>query len=1258
MPEPHPADELGRISSRQDLARGLTALREEARKTIRELSLETGVPSATIGGYCSGRHLPALTHLDPFLSVLGALGVQRTGPWVEAVKRVRWAGHPRSVDEAAPYRGLESYDVGDARWFFGRGQPTEEVLALVRKRKDTGGVIAVVGASGSGKSSLLRAGVLAAVERGELGDGWWGGVMTPGDAPITLLEATLAGAPADGRVVLVVDQLEELFAEEIGLHERDEFVRRLIELGESCIVVLGMRADFYGAATRVSGLIPFLQHAQIVLGPMGEEDLRSAIVEPSRVAGADLDPELVTRVVGDIAPSRSASRAHDTGMLPLLSHAMRTTWEAAAGASPTVAHYELIGGVFGAITRSADEVYDGLSDDAQNLAQQIFLRLLRDDGDLLTRRRVLWDDLIDPDREDPLATEVIEAFIAARLLTVDAETVTVAHEALLASWPRIGEWIEADRAGMRLRRQIGEAALAWEESGRDPGALWRGARLELAGDLAAEPRRGGLSRLERAFVSTAIEAADSEVRLARRRSRRLKQLLGAVAVLAAVAVVLAGFAITGQNGAREARDEALSRQIAIQANLLADTDPALAQQLAVAGHRIFPSVEARSAMLDIDSGIAVTRFAVPIGPASVSASADGGLIATGNVDGSLRLFAQADGSVQQIGEAEIDPDHPMYGVALTPDGSLAAIGGTADVVRLVDTKDPARPVLLPQRLQAGGIEAMAFSPDGRLLVGSSRFETAHRWRIDDGGIATELGALTGFGGPLHVSAFSSDGGLLATASNDGVLRVWDAAHPAATDTPSASFDLGAASNHVLGVSFSPDGTLLAASTRDGRLRLFEVGESSLTPRGAPFGDFAAQVNAVAFHPSGAEIVAGGSDATVRVFDALTRVEIDRMSNTTPITSLSYLDDSREVLVGAPDGYVRVWRRADSVPPVTVMPGADIALDAAGRLLAVGVRTATEGEVMLWDTSEPYRPSLLAAGVDVEGSQLNGTIAMREDGSLLAAGTVSGEVRLLSLNAAGSHPVATLNASDTTVQHLAFDTTGSLLAVATDDATLSLWNVTDPSVPELIDDLHDAADRLLGAAFDRSGTLLAASSADTRVYVYRVDAEAGLEALAVIDEPENFVHTVAFSPEDAILAVGSADRRIRLYDLSDPQRPAQLGSALRGPTGYVLEVSFAADGAHLAAVADGVAWVWGIQQPDRPELLGALRASDGGLSAVRISPIDDAILAVGGDARLLSWDPHPSRVEKRLCALSGTSITAEEWEQYVPGADYAPPCADA
>ena len=413
-----------------------------------------------------------------------------------------------------------------------------------------------------------------------------------------------------------------------------------------------LRADFYGAALRIADLVPVLARSQVVVGPMAPADLRRAISRTGRARqGSSSQPELVDLLIRDLTPTGAAPGAYDAGALPLLAHALRATAERAHRGRLTVADYLATGGIAGAVAQTAEGVLATLTADQQELTRQSFLRLVNvDDDAVVTRRRSLIADLPGmasrPPR--PSTIEVLDKFIAARLLIADADSVQISHETLLTAWPRLQAWVEDGRTGLGLHRQLSEATRVWQQSGADPSALLRGNRLAAVrawsapGELASD-----LTGTERDFLA-ASEALDREEASAvRRRARRRQQLLVMFAVIAVLATGLVVFGVRSQIAAAREREladtatqSALSRQVAGSARRLAPTDPNLAAQLSLVAYQVAPTVEARSALLDATAAPPVGRLLGPGGPTMEALSPDGSIVAVGNAgDGSVRLVS-------------------------------------------------------------------------------------------------------------------------------------------------------------------------------------------------------------------------------------------------------------------------------------------------------------------------------------------------------------------------------------------------------------------------------------------------------------------------------------------------------------------------------------------------------------------------------------------------------------------------------------------
>jgi WD40 repeat protein len=921
--------------------------------------------------------------------------------------------------------------------FFGRNEETAAILNRIRKLRTerAPAMLAVVGPSGSGKSSLLRAGVIAALQAEAV--------------PCALATPTQMSAVAYEPDVLVVDQFEESF-----IHLDSAARRRLLEAlahrRPGTVVVLGLRADFYAAASREPALLPALQNAQVVVGPLDRDRLRATITLPAAQAGMSVEDGLVEVILSDLAPHDAPGIAHDPGALPLLSHALLATWERARGSRLTLADYRAAGGIEQGIQRSAEEVFADLGSSEQALARRLFLRLVNVAEEAqLTRRRISRPELAQLGAGTDAVTD---RFVDRRLLTVDRDTVQVSHEALLSAWPRLRDWIDADRAGLRLQRQVTDAAHAWQDSDRDTALLLRGTRLDAAIEWAGG--HGEPTELEREFVSASRAQAVAEHSTQQRQVRRLQRMLAALGVLAAVAVastVVTLHATSVANDSRreatQTRDQALSRQVAIESRDLASADPALAQQLALAAYRIWPTTEARGALLDQSARPLITRVLGGPGPTPLAISPDGALAAVGRGDdGSVHLYRlRGDSPPVPLATLPGPPGSQVYAVAAA--GHLLATGGTGKKVTLWDVTDARHttPIATLAPAFQGAIQSIAVSPDGHTVAAaSSGTHPLQEWDITDPTSPQALPAPRGIPASVTEQAviFSPDGNQLAAAGTDGTLYLWDAAR-AGSSRPRT---VKAADGSIDALAFNPDGSRLFAGDKSGAITVWTLRDLRRvhTLHVATNGF----INALALSPNGGQLAAGSSDDTLTQWDTSTWAIQATTEHPGPVTGIGYTPDGTTLLSTAADGALRLWPTNAYVyaDPGSAVWGLDYT--ANGSRLALADNGA-QGSVRLWDTRDPTRPKPLSPRLTIPAG--DGTSAIRADGTLTAAGNSNGQVAVWDTSDP-AHPrttIALFTAAGALVEDLAISPDGELLAVGADDRTVRLWDLSNPATPHQV-----------------------------------------------------------------------------------------------------------------------------------------------------------------------------------------------------------------
>jgi signal transduction histidine kinase len=449
----------------------------------------------------------------------------------------------KAVDDEAPtpgeppFKGLEFFDEEDVDLFFGREQLTAQLVGHLREHR----ILTVVGASGSGKSSVVRAGVVPAIRRGGiLADGtptpqdcihWPVHVITPTNHPLKELAASMTQNTESVRataalmddltedprsldlvvhrilsqskakhLLLVVDQLEELFTLCKDEVERQAFIDALLhaavaEEDAPTIVVIALRADFYAHCAQYSDLRDVLAKFQIYIGPMIHDELRQAIEVPAKNNGWDFEPGLVNTLLREVGD--------EPGALPLLSHALLETWKRRQGTTLTLRGFIGAGGVHGAIAKTAETVFQQLTSEQQPIARNIFLQLTElGEGTQDTRRRVSLLELIPAPNAQPDVEEVLKILADARLVTTQKEGIEVAHEALIREWPLLRRWLDEDREALRFHRRLAAAVAEWERNGKDPSYLFQGSRLQQAIEWAEITPR--LNSPERTFIEAGL----------------------------------------------------------------------------------------------------------------------------------------------------------------------------------------------------------------------------------------------------------------------------------------------------------------------------------------------------------------------------------------------------------------------------------------------------------------------------------------------------------------------------------------------------------------------------------------------------------------------------------------------------------------------------------------------------------------------------------------------------------------------------------
>jgi WD40 repeat protein len=1237
------------------------------------------------------------------LAMLEALDASDPKRWPQVVDRLcaeldRPPPGPAPLPPC-PYPGLAPFRVRDAPRFYGRDAEIRQMGEHLRHHR----LLFVVGPSGSGKSSLISAGLLPALERGHtFPRGYWvvRGIrpsnqtlrnftaLTPADParPQQVIARLLADRPQAQCALLVIDQFEELFTQ----FDRAEQIRYIATLNalravDRCALLVAMRADFFPDLMN-SDLWPIEPSQRLELAPLRGAALRRAIEQPAADLGVYLDARLTERLIADAAD--------EPGALPLVQEAMVLLWAQMARRLVPLGAYEQLGsggrsGLAVAIATRADATLAALTTEQQATARRILLRLVQfGEGRADTRRQQPLDALRSATDEPAAFERALRQLVGQRLLTlssaasdsrapgakghtlVGATTQTVlvdiAHEALIAGWPTLRAWLDARRESEQTRRRLEQHAAEWARMGRAGGGLLDTVELleaerwlegAEATDLGYSPDLRALVQASRA----AIDAAEHEREAARRRelealqalgqehaqrladqsrsTTRLRWLAATLALLALGALGIAWYALAQAHLAS-------SRQLAVQAAATLNDRFDLALLLGLEAYRASPTREARNS-----------------------------LIAAREHSPYLTTFLRAH-------------TDPVESVAFSPDGRLLASGSCAPhqgsmqcahgEIRLWDVA-ARRPIEPPLHAHTDRVFSVAFSPDGHILASGSCGRLDNNDHCQGGQIQLwDVATRQALGPPLagHTNvvtsvAFSPDGRLLASGSWDNTIMFWDIATRRAIDAPLAGH-----TNVVTSVAFSPDGRLLASGSQDKTVILWDVATRRATDtlRDGHINS----IRAVAFSPNGTLLATGSVDSTIRLWDVATRKPIGEplREHSSAVVSMAWSADGQLLASGGLDKRIILWDAATHRQIGPALTGhtdtvTSVSFSPDGTTLASGSEDAM---VILWDLrarpltgrggsveSVAFSPdsSLLAAGggrgqitLWHSGSQqvialpptTSGkpikSVAFSPDGRLLASGGSDGAVILWDL--ARRQPLATLGIVRANVESVAFNRSGTLLASGGGDGQVILWDIA--SRQQLGQPLAGHTAGVESVAFDHDGTLLATGGDDGQVILWDV---ASHSEIANLTNSTNKIYSVTFSPNNEMLAAGGAGQEISLWNVATRQ---PLGQPLRGHSGSVYSLAFNVDGTALASGgADKAILLWDVAAHQRiGEPLIGHRSS---VFGVAFSPDGQWLASGSGDGTFIPWNVGALATndfagwQTQVCTTVARNFSDAEWQLY-------------
>ena len=1146
-----------------------------------------------------------------------------------------------SISAANPYRGLFAFREEDVKFFFGRTAFIAQLLQAMQRHA----LVSVIGASGSGKSSLLFAGlipqmrsqrqrlVIAArpgndpfraaaaaivpmlcrekndVERlfeiNAMSEGLRNGTLRL----VELIEATQHTAPEHSLLVLF-DQLEELYTLCRDDALRRRFLEALMELEAAFSssrlagnLLLALRADFLGKAVSFAPLAAHLQRSSLILAPMDASELREVIEAPARTCGVEIEDGLTERILQSISA--------EPGSLPLLQFALTQLWQHCQGRTFTHAAYNAVGGVEHALAAYAEQVYHALTPDEQTRAQHIFTQLVRPgEGTEDTRRLASSSEI--GEENWAVAVKLADARLvvtnqkpsttSAATSSAPDGTVELVHEALISGWQRLQEWLETDREFRMWQERLRGTLRQWKEHHGDQSALLRGLPLAEA-EVWMMKRLHQFGAEELRFITASLRA-HHHLRWQRRFGRLAFFGLGGLALFIVVLLrndVALQHRIADINQMNAllhssrvrflSHDELGSLLHGIRGGVMAkrlNPPPFLRWQITLNLREIVDTIRERQRL----EGHVLAVECLAISP-------DGRYAISGSHDRVANVWHLPDGRLQYALRGHAGG---VRAAAVSPDSRLLATGGSDRTITLWNLADGTLLHTLSGHL--GAVRSLDFSPDGDTLLSSGEDRLIMLWDVKRGA-TTRI--LSGHAQTVTIARYSHDPNMILSASEDATIKCWDAV---------SGKELATLRGHVgpiWDIALHPDSAMLATAGDDRTIRLWNLQTftETMTLRG-----HADAVRSVAFSPDGGLLASGSDefDCTIRVWDVAEGRELEQWKgHYNSVGQLRFTPDGSLLLSGSDDHALKLWQRHEPRKAYALLSRHQLVKSVAFHpqrpLLASG---NADGTVSLWGLIDHREFQVFEGHHGAVRS-----VAFSPDGRLLASGSHQASLKLWNLETMTEERM--LIGHGKTIRSISFSPDGSLLASGSEDRTVKIWNA---ATGELLRTLYGHQGNVSAVAFSPNGKWLASAGEDTTVRLW--DAKQGRE-IQRFSGHHVAVRAIAFSPDSRLLASGSGDNTIKLWEVSTGQELR----TLKGHARTLTSLAFIQNGKVLVSSSqDQTLKIWDVEHGDE---LATLRGHDRSINSVASSPTLPLLASASDDQTIQLWDFDLDHLLKRSCA---------------------------